>query len=106
MIVELEFAERMNLGSFMPAKGSYIEDVLIKEVRDKIDPTPEEMQSCNLRPMQNGTVTWQQDETPAPLKVELSDAAAALVKKTLTDMDTGHNLPVEAMSLYDKFVGK
>ena len=49
-MIELTFAERMNLGSSLPQSSNYIEGLLLLEVHLAVDPTPKEMEAAELLP--------------------------------------------------------
>lgn len=99
--ITLSVLERLQITTLLPQNGGLIEMGLVKEIRDKVKFSAEEIEEYQLRDIENGSVVW----NPAKAKLReytFADSEIQVLKKGVDEADkrgaiTLHNLDLAQM---------
>lgn len=93
----------MILNIFPPQKGDIIALRVIREFREAVSMSPEEIEECSITVDKTGRMRW--DRTKAkPKEIEVEPFIKEKIAKILGELSQGGFLQEEHLSLYDKFV--
>ena len=103
--MKLSFLDRMMLGSLLPATGSFVTIRILRELKEALAPTEEEIKELNIgNNTETGQVTWNSEKDQGK-EITIGEAATELIKNKLKDMDTKEELTENHFGIYEKFMG-
>ena len=103
--MKLSFLDRMMLGSLLPATGSFVTIRILRELKEALAPTEEEIKGLNIgNNTETGQVTWNPEKDQGK-EITIGEAATELIKNKLKDMDTKEELTENHFGIYEKFMG-
>jgi len=102
--LELSLYERVMWGSVLPRRANRVEGLIISDIREKIDPTQEEIKKYEIVDVPPTGVGWNKAGVKSRIKVTFTELEAQISKEALKKMDEDEDLPAnkEFMDLYEK----
>jgi len=102
--VQLGVKDRLVLLGLLPAEASFLEIKMIQGIKDDLVLSENEKVALGVIQHEKG-VMWDQEAAKTCMKgITMSEATAALIAKTLTNMDKQGKLTVDHIGLYEMFV--
>jgi hypothetical protein len=105
--MKLTVAERLVLLGLLPQEGTFVTLKVIKQARERISFTEEELVRYNIKeiPLPSGgaNVTWDM-KLPQEEEIPLGERVKAMIIDALTKLDKDGKLTANHYSLYTKFV--
>lgn len=102
--VQLGVKDRLVLIGTLPTEGSFIDLKVIQGLKDELMLTEDEKTTLKVVQQGNG-ILWDLEVAKSwVVEFVLTEAAFALVVKTLIDMDKRNHLTLDHVKLYELFV--
>jgi hypothetical protein len=101
--MKLSILERLVLGNILPQKGNYTTMIAVKEIRDKIAITLEEIKKYEIVSDEQQT-RWSKEGEHYEIDVEFGKTLSVIIKEALQEKNKTNELTQEMISLYEKFV--
>lgn len=105
--ISLNINERLNLSEFIPQKGNYIEITLIKDIKEKIVFSQEEIKEYELKgtDLGGGRINWKWNKTKDLGKeIMFTNLELKMIQDGIKKADKEKTLNEGQMSLYEKFM--
>ena len=104
MILILSVKERLILQGILPSQGNIITLKIIQDVRNELSFGEEEIALLKLETTDDGRMTWDQLMEPECSKeISIGPVLFKLIQTELDKLDSESKLPIDAISLWDKF---
>lgn len=102
MITKLGIKERILLnGLLAEIRGNYLLLGDVRDIREKLSFTPEEIKKHEIIEVANGKLSWQSN---VEKEFEFSDTLKTKIESILKEMDKQETLSLDLISVYEKFV--
>lgn len=101
--MQLTVLERLMIPAILPQQGGIVELRAAQEVAEAVQLTPAEIAEWEVRDEDGGVVKWNTKKA-AEVAIELSPAAATLLRKELVAKEASKTLEQAHVSLYTKLV--
>ncbi len=101
--MKLSILERLVLGNILPQKGNYTTLIAVKEIKDKIVLTLEEIEKYKIAADEQQT-RWSKEGENYEIDVEFGKTLSVIINEALQKKNNGNELTQEMISLYEKFV--
>ena len=99
----MKILDRLLLNSVLPSQGNFVTMATASDIREKLKMDAEEREKVGLKDTNDGRVALDA-EKDTDKEIEFSQGERALIRKSLSDMETKQHLTVELLSLYREFV--
>lgn len=103
--MKLNLSERLNLVAILPAQGSFATLRLIRELKETLSLSEEEIEKYEVKHIDENSIKWNSEKGKEEVEIKISDFGADLIKKTLRTLDEKNQLKESQFTLYEKFVG-
>ena len=101
--MQLSIGERMMILNMLPKQqGDYLAIKAVRQFREELSPTPEEVRDYKIVLHDDGRLTW---ENAQPIEVEVNDFLRERVASVLRDLSKREVLGEEHLPLWEKFIG-
>lgn len=106
MQVALTVSQRMALISILPIRGNYVDMIMLKSLKDKLDLTDKEVEVLKVRANGPGRIIWSTEEEKklGPLKYDIGEGVEVILYTTLKELNDSKRLEESHLSLYELFV--
>lgn len=101
MKVGLNVLERGVLLKILPGEGNFLTLRLIRELTNKLSLSAQEIAEFEL--VIDGNKTSWNVKGAQPTEIEFGDVEADLIKKKLKELDDGSKMPIQLLTVYEKF---
>lgn len=101
----MKLADRIGLQNILPAEGTYIDLVLAKDIKEKVEISQEEAKEKNVRREvagENVSTLWDK-EKDVEVEVEFTDAEKAFISKAIKALEEKGKLHFSMIALYEIF---
>jgi len=103
--MNLNIQERLILGGVLPEKGNYTTMIAVKEIKDKIAITKEEIEKYQIV-FTEQMVRWSDEGNAYEIDVDLGATLSTVINEALQAKNKANELTEQTISLYEKFVSK
>jgi hypothetical protein len=100
--MKLNIKDRIHLLDILPKEGNFVTMRALKEVKDNLAPTEEEVKELNIQQSGNNIV-WNASKDTGK-EIIINDIAGELISKALMELDKNNKLNEATASLYPRFV--
>lgn len=102
---KLTVGERINLGNLLPTKHDFITLKIIRDLQDQLSFTEDEIKKCNIRSeIDNGRPVTRWDDAKYSKEFQFGEVLNDIIVKQLKKLDEMKALPIDHMTLYEKFI--
>lgn len=101
--MKLTILERLVLGNILPQRGNFTLMIAVKEIKDKVILTSEEIQKFNIIADDHGT-RWSKEGESYEVDIEFGNTLSVIINEALQEKSKTNELTEEMISLYQKFV--
>lgn len=98
----LTVKERLLLLNILPSESGYITLKVIRAQQDLLSFSDEELQRLGVK-REGDMYTWDEG-VDEPVDIEISESARDIIKQALRQLDSGGQLKMEFLPLYEHFV--
>jgi len=103
--MKLTVSERLTLLGLLPEESDYAGVKEIFRLRTLLGLTDEEAQQIEVVPVEGGRIQWDQEKALGLIvDIAMGEWITETIRGVLRDLDREHQLRVEVMSLYEKFI--
>jgi len=103
--MKLNVLERLVVLSVLPAEGDYITLKILRELRESLSFSEEEVKLMNIK-NDGATTTWDtKAEPPEGKEVNIGDVAKKIISDALAKLDREKKLKDIQLGIYEKFIG-
>ena len=100
--MELSVAERLAILSILPVRGDYITLKVLEQLRMNLAFTEKELKEFGIvEDKENRKVDWSSDKS---IDIPIGEVATGLIVKSLKELETRKELPVNLLDVYEKFI--
>ncbi len=100
--MKLSVQERVLILSLLPNEGSYATLKILNQLRLGLSFTEEELKKWKITEVpQEGRINW---ETDGEVEIPIGEKATDIIVDALKKRDKADTLPMQAMSVYEKFI--
>lgn len=99
----LTIQERLILGGVLPQQGNYTTMIAVKEIKDMIAITKEEIEKYQII-FTEQMVTWSEEGNDYEIYVDLGATLSVVINEALQAKNKANELTEQMVSLYEKFV--
>lgn len=103
--MKLTIQERLLLGGILPQQGNYTTIIAVKEIKDKIAITKEEIEKYQII-FTEQMVTWSDEGNAYEIDVDFGKTLQVIINEALQAKNKANELTEQMISLYEKFVTK
>lgn len=100
--MKLKLSDKYFILSILPQKGNFLNLLLIKEIKEKINLTEEVVDKYNIK-VNGGKVLWDKSFDEDEFEIEFPDSEKHLIKSELITLDKNSELTPQLMNIYQKF---
>lgn len=100
--MKLSFMDRMLLSGLLPEKGSLVTLKLVRELREELSPSLEEIKELGITEA-DGRINWNADKDTGK-EINVNSVTRDMIVKTLKGMDEKEELTAQHLSLCDLFL--
>lgn len=100
--MELGVKDRLMLLGMLPAEGNFITLKLVRQLRESLSFTEEEIKTFKIEEDGN-SVRWD-DKAEVPKDMAIGEKATDVIVNALKRREQEGKLPIDALDLYTKFV--
>ncbi len=101
--MKLEFSERLALLSVLPAEGTFVTLRIVRELRDALSPSEDEIKRFGIKQVDETQVRWNPGvDTTA--EVPIGEKATDIIVAALKGLDDQAKLTEQHVSVFEKFV--
>lgn len=109
--MNLTVLERLIAIGLLPSNGKYTTLKLMRELREKLSFTEEELEKYNFRDgdednLEDPKRTYWNEDVEQETDIELTMNEHKMIADALSELDTHRTLTEEHFTLYEKFVAK
>lgn len=106
--MKLSIHDRIVVSGLLPEKGNIVSVKLVREAREALAITADEVESLSFVLTPEGNASWDASAEAAtgPTDIALPDAAQELVRQSLHKLDASGSLTVEHIRAWDMFLGR
>ena len=100
--LELNLADRIVLSSFLPYQGGKIKMLLVKDLAEKINLTPNEINLAEVKDVGNGAINYNPDKAPlCSIRLELTPEQVVILKECMVTADTNEAITLQMLPLVE-----
>jgi len=106
--IELNMWERLLAAGVLPGEDNLVTLRLIRKMKERLSPSPEEIDRCKMVPNEDGRglKTWDNPEMLKTVELEFHEKEVELVKKAIEKLDSQKKCLDPHIEVYEKFVGE
>lgn len=101
IVLSLNVKERVLLPGILPNSGKKIEMILVSDILNKIEFTPEEVAELGLKDIGGGRVRWDPRKN-GEKSIELTKEQVDILKKVSEDFDNEGKVTLDLLPLFEK----
>ena len=101
--MELGIKDRIALQRILPKEGNMVTLRLVRELRENLEFTPEEIKQLKIEFSALG-VKWDPEQSDYVADIDINEHNEPIIKQALRELDRQNKLPAMAMDLWDLFV--
>ena len=95
--------ERIQLESILPAEGNYIDLIVVKEIKNKISLSLEEINEFELKAIAGNRISVNETGATHKKEIEFSLIEENLIRDSLKKLNDANKLTEGMLSLYERF---
>lgn len=96
----LSFAERTTLSQILPIENGYIENLVVKALRRKLDVTLGEIDGYKMIQLPDGRLAWNGKAITATFDIKPTDRELSMIKNALNMVEASKKLPFDLTELF------
>jgi hypothetical protein len=100
--IKIKLLDKIMLGSILPAEGNIKTLTIVKDIREKIQVTQDEISKFEIQST-GASLTWNEKGTKAEFDLDLTELEKIEIKLCLQKLDREKKLSVDMLSLVELF---
>ncbi len=101
--MKLNVLDRIILKVLLPKEGSLVTAKVVRDLRNSLDFTNDELTAIDFNVTEEGGIrSWRND---VEREYDLNTTEINIIKRTLRKCDKEEKLPIDALHLWEKFIG-
>lgn len=96
----ITFSERTSLSQVLPRENGYIENLVIKSLREKLDISLAEIDEYKMVQLPDGRLAWGGKAMIATFAFDITSRELKVIKTTLETLEVSKKLPYELTDLF------
>jgi len=101
MTYKLTLRDRLVLIDIMPTQGSLLDMIMVRSIRNTIDPTPQDIEKYNIRQSDNGLV-WDNSRDVGE-DFHLSESEVMFIQQQFAYWDHNNQFKLDWLDTYNLF---
>jgi len=99
--MKLTLKDRISLSSLYPQKGSMVDQIMVRDIAEKVKITQKEVKAYDIKSVQRGTIsstTWNPKKAKGK-DIEFTPAELEFLRKRVEELDNKKEITVELVDL-------
>lgn len=101
--MKLNLPKRISLLSYLPKEGKFETLIVIKDIKNKIEITQDEITEYEIKSVEN-SIFWNDAGATSEIEVAFTELEKLEISKTLKKLSEEEKLRMEDVELYEMFV--